>query len=152
MGHLQRSKIIPYSVADVFQYVSDFRNLPNMLQPYIEVEILASPAMRKGADFAFNLSRFGITQQCVFRIDDYKVNEMFSDRQVQGVFSRWYHVQRFEVHNEKQTLLSDYIDYTLPMGILGRLADDLVSRFDLSEILEQRYERILEGLRAQNDV
>jgi ligand-binding SRPBCC domain-containing protein len=146
MGHLQKSKIIPFSVPEVFSYVSNFRNLPFMLEPYIDVDVLTSPVMRKGADFAFKMTRLGIARKCIFRIDDYRHNEMFSDRQIEGVFARWHHVQRLEVRGNEQTLLTDYVDYTLPMGFLGRLADDLISRFDLAEIMEHRQERIIEAL------
>ncbi len=148
MGHLQHSRIIPFAVDQVFAYVADFNNLPFMLQPYIGVKVLAAPVMRRGADYAFAMTRMGVTRQCVFRIEEFQRNQSFADRQIEGVFARWYHVQKFSPHDRDQTLLMDYIDYTLPYGVLGRLADDLFSRFDLAEIVEARYERIIEGLRV----
>lgn len=52
----------------------------------------------------------------------------FTDVQVRGPFARWEHTHRILPDGHGGTLLEDDIDYALPLGRLGRLAEPLVAR------------------------
>jgi hypothetical protein len=48
---------------------------------------------------------------------------------------------KFEEHGPTQTLVTDIVEYEIPFGILGKLADDFFIRHDLKNILEHRLNR-----------
>jgi hypothetical protein len=45
---------------------------------------------------------------------------------------------KFEEHGEHSTLVTDIVDYQVPLGIFGHLADDLILKSDMNRVLSQR--------------
>jgi ligand-binding SRPBCC domain-containing protein len=50
------------------------------------------------------------------------------DRMLAGPFPSWVHQHRFEDLGDGTTRLTDHVDYHLPFGVLGALADRVVVR------------------------
>ena len=48
------------------------------------------------------------------------------------------HTMKFEDFGENETLLSEVVDYRVPWGIVGLLADDLLIRSEFTKILKRR--------------
>lgn len=143
MAHLQYSSILSHPRSTVFSYMKDYSHLPQLMPQGITLELTAPPIrMQKGAEYEFRLSRFGIHNIWSVKIEDYQENQLFVERQILGVFDSWIHTVRFEDHGEKNTRLSHFIEYTMPFGLLGRLADDLILRRELMRIFETGHERL----------
>jgi hypothetical protein len=51
---------------------------------------------------------------------------------------------RFEEHGENETLVTDLVDYQIPLGLLGYLADDLLIKGDMRRLLSARLEKAKE--------
>lgn len=50
------------------------------------------------------------------------------DRLLKGPFPRWVHQHRFEDLGDGTTRLTDHVDYQVPLGVLGRVADAIAIR------------------------
>ncbi len=139
MAHLQISVILPAPRAQVFDLLTSAQRLADLLAPRIEVQLVrAAESARRGAEYEFLMTRYGLSQTVRLRIEDFLKSSRLTYRQTEGLFQEWVHTMKFEDHGENQTLVTDYVDYRVPFGLIGYLADDLFLRRDLRTILEKR--------------
>lgn len=145
MAHLQISELIEAPRTEVYEYLTAPSQQSFLLEPSIRVEVLSPDGPHKrGDELHFNMTRFGLAQSIRFRIEDVVPGSRLTYRQSEGVFARWIHTMKFEEHSENATLVTDIVDYSLPMGLLGFIADDLLIKGDMSRILQQRLQKARE--------
>ena len=142
MGHLQTSRLISASPADVFAYITDLKTLQDQLTPHFVVQADEGLNLREHGEFEVSVTRFGMTTRVRLFVEDLKPGERFSYRQVSGFFRAWHHTQTLHAHDPKTTLLTDIVDFQMRLGIFGALADDFIVRRDLQHVLESRLARI----------
>ncbi len=145
MAHLQCAAVIPGPRFEVFEYMTSPTNLTEQLKGHIEVS-WQNPGieLKTGSEFLFLMSRFGVEQPIRFAVDRMILGSQFTYRQVSGVYARFIHTMKFEEQNPNETLVTDWLDYDVPFGLFGRLADDFFVRKDLRKLLEIRLERTRE--------
>lgn len=159
MSHLQCAKIIPASKFDAFNYLANPQTLSEQLKGMIEVR-WQNPGveLKTGSEFLFLMSRFGVEQPVRFIVDRLILGNSITYRQLSGVYSRFVHTIKFEERMANETLVTDIVDYEIPFGLIGRLADDFFVRSDLKRILNYRLDRASEIFtnkmknRNENDV
>jgi len=145
MAHLQISQLIPAPRFEAFDYLASPGNLPFLLKPAIEVQVKNDDVpLKRGAEFHFLMTRYGLSQNVRIRIEDLLRGSRLTYRQVEGLFANWTHTMKFEDHGEEATLVTDVIDYQMPFGLLGFLADDLIVKRDMTAILEARLQKAKE--------
>lgn len=145
MAHLQISGLIPASRNEVFDYLTAPSHQAFLLEPVIQVEALSEDAPpKRGQELHFSMVRFGLSQSVRFRIEDVLPGRRFSYRQSEGLFYTWSHTMKFEEHDENSTLVTDLVDYQLPLGLFGYLADDLLIKKDMKRLLQKRLQRAQE--------
>jgi ligand-binding SRPBCC domain-containing protein len=153
MGHLQISSIVPGPRAQVADLVCGIEYLPQFLEDHIEVKLIkGAEGMRRGAEYELVMTRFGFSQPVRLRVDDYLKGTRLTYRQLEGLFASWVHTIKFEDHGENQTLVTDFVDYDVPFGLFGHLADDLFIRRDMTQILSDRLKRVGEFSLKQSRV
>lgn len=147
MAHLQVQKVIPGSQFQVFEYLTSPAMLPEQLSPMIKVS-WQNPGveLQQGAEFLFLMERYGVEQTVRYTVDKFVLGHSLTYRQVSGIFATWQHTMKFEDHGNGQTLVSDIVDYEMPFGLLGRLADDFYMHREVQKILEHRLEQAYEKL------
>jgi len=145
MAHLQISQLIPAPRFAVYDYLTDPKTLPEQLKPLIQVEVLSPDVpVKRGNELHFVMTRWGLSQSVRLRIEDVLPGSRFTYRQVEGLFAGWTHSTRLEEQGERSTLVTDLVDYQMPFGIFGLLADDLLVKGDLSRLLAHRLEKARE--------
>ncbi len=107
------------------------------------VVLSAPPLLDKGDEFQVELTRFGLAQNFRFLVEECSLQKMVY-RQLDGIFKHWLHRMSIEPHGPEQSLLTDRVDYGLPLGLFGHLANDLFFREDLNRILQDRLDRLAE--------
>jgi ligand-binding SRPBCC domain-containing protein len=143
MGHLQTSRLIPAPPSAVFAYITDLKTLPEQLEPDFKIDSdVETPVLRDRSEFGVSVTRFGVSTKIVLCVTELKPAERFTYRQISGFFRSWTHTQTLQSHDPKTTLLTDIVDYHMRLGIFGALADDLIVRRDLQNVLEDRLARI----------
>ncbi|MFT5736327.1 MAG: ligand-binding SRPBCC domain-containing protein [Maribacter sp.] len=86
---------------------------------------------------------FGIYQRLMSKVTEFDRPNFFVDEMVEGAFKNFRHGHHFTDLNEV-TLMTDYFDYESPLGILGKLADNLFLKKYMTDLLELRYSIVKE--------
>jgi ligand-binding SRPBCC domain-containing protein len=153
MGHVQTQRVIPASREELFAFLADLQNIPEQLGGRIDVEFPSTPPhVHPQAEFDVMMTRFHVAVRIRSRIEQLMPNERFSYRQISGFFRSWFHVMILDEHDERQTRLTDIVEFTMPGGLFGHLADDLFVRGDIARLLAFRAMKIsehFERLRAE---
>ena len=97
--------------------------------------------MCAGTLIEYRLRLHGIPLRWVSRITVWEPGRRFVDRQLRGPYRLWEHLHEVFPHPEG-TLSRDRVDYSLPLGPLGVVANHLVVRRDLERIFDFRHEAI----------
>lgn len=165
---------LPHPVDFVFAFFADPSNLPKLLPEWQQAridEIELHPAPQRFAHsngfvaagrgtrltLSFRPSRLSpVRVSWVALIEDFHWNERFCDRQVEGPFRYWrqcHRVQEWQSERtgEYGTLLIDTIEYELPFGRIGRLANRVAVRRMLTQLFEHRHRRTDELLRELSE-
>lgn len=127
--------------------------LTRITPPGTRVRLLDPPAqLFAGAAFTLVVSQppifLPLSWRCEFLV--YSPPLRFVDRQVpgKGPFALWEHEHRFEALGPARSQLIDTITYTPPFGPLGRLADALFIRRQLTQMFAYRHRVTKETLEA----
>lgn len=85
----------------------------------------------------FRAKHFGITQQHTGKIKEMDKPNSFVDIMVSGTFKSLYHRHIF-IEKGNVTIMKDEFFYESPLGILGKLVDELFLKKYLEKILTER--------------
>ena len=92
-----------------------------------------------GDTVTFAARHFGLPWRLTARITAYERPGRFVDEQVTGPFRRWRHEHTFTWDDERTgTVARDVVEFTAPLGVLGRLVTWAVLERYLRRILMQR--------------
>lgn len=143
MAHVQHSSVIPVSKNDLYEFLSDYRKRPRIMPPDIGLELTSVPSeLKVGAKYDFKITRYGLGYAFTVNIESCVSGESIVEKTKTSFFDEWTNTILFEEHGENATLLTSIMDYTLPYGVLGTLADDLFVKGDLLRILTFSHNKI----------
>ncbi len=149
MAYVNYSSVIPFSRSKVFEYVSDIQNFPDLVPRDYKLELTAPPLeMKKGAEYEFRLSRFGVSHLWSIRVDEFEENVKYVERQILGLFNTWILTCELEDHSDDKTLLKNTLEYDLPLGLMGKIFDDVWLRKDLTRVFEEGHKKVISALEA----
>lgn len=80
---------------------------------------------------------FGIYQQLTTKITAFDRPNYFADEMVSGAFKKFKHEHYFE-ESKGVTIMTDFFDYTSPLGFLGKIADRLFLKRYMTDLLNHR--------------
>lgn len=80
---------------------------------------------------------FGISQKLTTKITEFEYPNYFTDEMMKGAFKNFKHKHVFE-SRQNGTLMTDYFDYTSPLGFLGKIADSLFLQKYMTNFLKKR--------------
>lgn len=136
---LERTQVVPRSLAEVFPFFSDAANLERITPPSLHFKILTRLPieMKPGAVIDYRIRIHGVPQRWRTLIEAYEPPRRFVDVQIKGPYKLWRHLHDFEEVTEG-TRLSDVVDYILPLGPLGRWVHRLFVRRMIEGIFDYR--------------
>lgn len=142
---LRREQWIQRPIDKVFPFFADARNLEVITPPWLGFRILSmdSNSISEGTEICYRLRLHGIPIRWRTEIRHWDPPYSFVDVQRSGPYKLWHHTHRFEGHGGR-TRMIDIVRYTLPFGILGRIAHTLKVRDDVRWIFDYRRQRIHE--------
>ncbi|GAA2186044.1 SRPBCC family protein [Micromonospora lupini] len=96
--------------------------------------------MGAGDTVTWEARHFGLPWRMTVRISEYRRPDGFTDEQTRGPFRHWRHEHRFTAHpaEPSATVMHDVIDFTAPMGLVGKLVASLVLRPYLRRLIARR--------------
>lgn len=166
---------LPYPVDFVFAFFADPSHLPELMPKWQQARIdqieLHPPRLRSASAAAGQIAAGrGTRLKLSFRpaplapvraswvalIEDFHWNERFCDRQIEGPFRYWRHCHRVqewqqETTGEDGTLLIDAVEYDLPFGRLGKIANQVAVKRMLRQLFAYRHRRTEELLREVSE-
>jgi ligand-binding SRPBCC domain-containing protein len=90
-----------------------------------------------GQEVTWEARHFGVRWRVTSRITEFDRPRRFVDEMQRGPFAWFHHEHRFEQHGNATTMV-DIIDYGLPLGLLGAIADAAVVGRYLRRLIETR--------------
>jgi len=142
---LETIQKLPISIIDAWQFLSDPKNLKRITPAYMGFKIVkgAESSMYAGQIIEYVVTPlFGISTTWVTEITHVKEPEYFVDEQRFGPYALWHH-KHFIKPIENGVEMVDIVDYKIPFGFLGQLAQPLVVSPKLKEIFEYRREALI---------
>lgn len=70
------------------------------------------------------------------------IEARFVDEQTKGPFKSWRHSHEFEAASDTTTRCIDVVDYVVPLGVLGSVADLVFVRRQLNAMFAERHRRM----------
>ena len=137
---------LPISLDEAWEFFSSPRNLKEITPAYMNFRVLTnsdSEKMFAGQIITYKVSPLlGIPMFWMTEITHVKDREYFIDEQRFGPYALWHHKHFFkEIPGGVE--MTDFLDYKLPLGILGNIAHALFVKKQIASIFEYRY-KILE--------
>ena len=145
-----RSTEVAAPPEEVFAFHLDTRNAP-LISPAAArfIEISGRFPVEEGTTVRLRVRQPPVpfAQTWVVRIDEIVANRLVVDVAERSPFAHWRHEHRFAPLGEG-TLMTDHIEYRLPGGPFGRLANRLLARRMLEAMFAERHARTREHFAA----
>lgn len=145
--HFYREQLVRRPRAEVFAFFASARNLALLTPGLLHFQFVTPPPARFecGSLIEYRLRLLRIPFRWRTRIETVEPGHSFSDVQLSGPYARWHHLHEFR-EAPGGTLVVDQVEYELPYGPLGRLAQKIFVRRVLDRIFDYRRGRIRELL------
>jgi ligand-binding SRPBCC domain-containing protein len=104
---------------------------------------LEDKPMYEGQQITYTLTVIGRPVTWVTRITHVETGTRFVDEQLRGPYAYWRHVHEFS-NAADGVAMTDTITYSPPLGLLGRLANEVFIRRELQRIFAYRRARLQE--------
>jgi ligand-binding SRPBCC domain-containing protein len=169
---LKTSQWVPFPVELVFAFFANPGNLPHLMPKWQQARVESSrliappprpvasdPALRyqsvaAGAGSEMMISfrplwGFPLRVPWLARITDFVWNNHFRDEQIKGPFEIWQHFHGIESESragESGTLITDEVEYALPLGPLGNVGHALFVRRQMDATFAYRQQKLVEIL------
>ena len=139
LHRLSASQFVARPIDEVFDFFSRPENLGRITPASMGFEFLTDDrAMREGLVIRYRIRPLlGIPLTWTTRITGYEPPFRFTDIQLSGPYRRWEHRHTFEAV-PGGTLVRDEIEYAVPLGAIGDVANAVVVRNELRRIFNHR--------------
>ncbi|MDT8323595.1 MAG: SRPBCC family protein [Bacteroidota bacterium] len=142
MHHYTCSIEIGADPAAVFAFHTDPANLLRISPRHLHVDILRHDPPAEGAEVELRVRPLRLfSQHWRLRFDLFDPPRRLGDVMISGPFAHWKQVREFIPLRNGNTLLSDSVEYALPFGRIGRLANTLFIGHEIKSMFHQRQKR-----------
>jgi ligand-binding SRPBCC domain-containing protein len=136
-----KESVIKASAEKVFAFHEAPDAFQRLQPPWQKTEIVQPPASLEVGTRVILRAKFGpLWQTVVAEHVAYEPAEMFVDRMVEGPFPKWIHKHIVTPKSEDQCILTDDIEFELPLGILGRALGGWIARRNLERLFDYRHQ------------
>jgi ligand-binding SRPBCC domain-containing protein len=150
----QTEQWVPYPRERVFAFFSDPANLPPLMPSWqrsrVERVVPASSAAGQGSLITISFRAIPwvpVRLEWDACITEFQWNDFFCDEQQRGPFRYFRHCHRIR-EEAKGSVVSDAVEYELPLGLLGDLANSLAVKRQIRALFRHR-QKTLPVLLAQ---
>ena len=142
---------LPISLDEAWDFFSSPRNLKEITPSYMNFRVLTnsdSEKMFAGQIITYQVSPiFGIPLFWMTEITHVKDKEYFIDEQRFGPYALWHHKHFFKAI-PGGVEMTDFLDYKLPLGVLGNIAHALFVKKQVESIFDYRSKVLVERFGA----
>ncbi|WP_343606520.1 SRPBCC family protein [Fluviicola sp.] len=144
MYQIKRTQLVKTDLETCWKFFSAPENLQKITPGYMKFRVLTeTPAeIYEGLIIAYKISPvMHIPLSWVTEITVVEDQRYFVDEQRQGPYKMWHHEHHFKAV-EGGVEMTDIVSYSLPFGILGKLAHRLFVRKQLEGIFDYRFQEV----------
>jgi len=142
---LTKVQQLPIGIKEAWKFFSSPRNLKAITPDHMGFEITKithQEEMYEGQIIAYKVRPIlNIPLRWVTEITHVKEPYYFVDEQRFGPYSFWHHQHIFE-ENDEGVLMKDIVNYGIPLGPLGRIANTVFVRKQLEGIFDYRLKAV----------
>ncbi|NJN41419.1 MAG: SRPBCC family protein [Flammeovirgaceae bacterium] len=148
----KRNLKLPISLEDAWAFFSNPENLSKITPPEMSFEIISISG--KESIYAGQIIKYQVSilpflkVNWVSEITTVNKPYLFIDEQRAGPYSFWHHQHHFHRLNDGVEMI-DEVNYSVPLGILGQLANRLFVARELERIFEYRSDVLVKTFNAQ---
>jgi ligand-binding SRPBCC domain-containing protein len=142
--NFQTEQWLPYPKERVFAFFAEPGNLPPLMPPWQQARVervnYAGPSVGEGSVITISFRPLpGIPWRLKWdaQITEFRWNDFFCDEQRRGPFRFFRHCHRIR-EERNGTIVSDAVEYELPLGLLGDLANALAVKRQLRALFRHR--------------
>ena len=137
----KKKSIIKASAERVFAFHEAPDAFERLQPPWQKTEIIQPPSsLEVGTRVVLRVKVGPFWQTMEAEHVEYEPGKMFADRLVKGPFAKWLHRHIVTPRGENECVLTDDIEYELPLGILGRTFGGGFARRNLERLFEYRHQ------------
>jgi uncharacterized protein (TIGR01777 family) len=138
---VERVTTVPFRAESVFGWLERPGAFERLTPPWERVTVVErSGGLRDGGRTVLRVGPRPVGRRWVARHRDYVADRQFTDEQVEGPFTRWIHLHRFEPDGAGACRVVDRIEYVTPFGAIGAAADPLLVRPRIERMLRYRHQ------------
>jgi len=133
------NQLVPRPLEEVFAFFSRAENLEAITPEWLKfrvVSVMPEP-VQKGTLIEYRLKLHGIPLHWTSQIVEWNPPHKFVDLQLQGPYKLWRHTHVFTAEGGN-TRIHDEVLYSLPLGVLGRMAHTMLVSGDIKRIFTFR--------------
>ena len=136
----KKKSIIKASAERVFEFHEAPDAFERLQPPWQKTEVVQPPTSLEVGTRVILRAKVGpFWQTMVAEHVEYEPGKMFADRLVKGPFASWLHRHIVTPRGENVCVLTDDIEYELPLGALGRLFGGKFAQSNLERLFEYRH-------------
>jgi ligand-binding SRPBCC domain-containing protein len=111
-----------------FPFFANAQNLSRLTPPELGFRILTPIpiAMQTGALIDYRIGLWGLPMRWRTRISSWEPPHSFADEQLKGPYKRWFHTHTFAPDGNGGTIMTDSVEFALPLEPLSLVAFPLV--------------------------
>ncbi len=130
---------VPQPLSKTFSFFKEAKNLEKITPEFLKFRVLnqSTPEIQEGTKLNYRISLHGFPMKWQSEIKNWEPDHKFSDIQLKGPYSYWYHTHEFE-EKKGGTIIKDHVLYKVPFGILCDLIVGKWIRKDLQLIFNHR--------------
>lgn len=137
---LRASQALPIAKKEAWAFLTNPRNLQKITPSKMNFTIIygADEPIHEGQILKYSVTPLPFySTTWVSEIAHVKEEEYFVDNQLQGPYALWHHKHRLREIAEG-TLVEDIVYYSLPLGVLGKMAHVPIVQKQLLKIFKHR--------------
>ncbi|MCJ8276869.1 MAG: DUF1731 domain-containing protein [Bdellovibrionales bacterium] len=136
---------IPQTKEEVFPFFADAKNLEKITPEILHFKVLNSSTetVQNNTEINYKLKINGVPVRWKTLIIDWNPPHQFVDNQEKGPYKKWHHTHTFEELGGG-TLMTDQVDFIIPLGLLGYGMTSWKVEADVQNIFNYRREVIHE--------
>jgi ligand-binding SRPBCC domain-containing protein len=147
MPVFERSVSISTSAERLFDFHLDTKNLRYISPRWFKTKLVRDEGEAAERILDLRVSSFFLPSHWRVEVSEYNRPIVLSDLVTKGPFNYFHHRRTFvEQAQNGPTVMTDHIEYTLPLGVLGRVFDFLIMRRIISAMFTYRQRRTKELL------
>lgn len=150
--NLQASQLIKAPLSEVWDFFSSPENLSKITPARMNFDIKHIDGRETSSGMSYKMFkgqhiRYKVTVMPLVRLtwvtEITQVEEFksFVDEQLQGPYTLWRHLHTFE-ETPEGVMMHDNVDYSIPLGILGRVANAIFVAKEVQGIFDYRVEAV----------